>query len=154
MANFEIRRASPHDLTGGTYASAALRGTPVGQGADTETLALAGATNFLGFLRHDVTVAGPTLEHHFWPNQTVMPVKAGTYCTVERADEIDVEGANFLTITGTGTLASNTAVGTQLGFVSGKWREKQTGDHAYGMLAAQLTPETSGAVRLRIAVLY
>jgi hypothetical protein len=154
MAKFEIRRASPHDLTGGKYASAAPRGTPVGQGADTETLALAGATNFLGFLRDDVTVAGPTLEHHFWPNQTEMPVKAGTYCTVERADEIDVEGGDFLVISGTGQLASNTAVGTQLGLVSGKWRVKQSGDEAFGMLAAQLTPETESAVRLRIEILH
>lgn len=156
MAKFEIRRASPHALVSmGHYDSAAPRGTPLGAHAsDAAALSLAGAKTFLGFLRQDMTVAGPTTEQlaGVWPVDTPPPLKAGSYVDLEIADEIDVEGADFIVQSGTGAITSGASVGAGLGLNAGKWRLVQSGDREFGVLTAQLTPEDEGNTRIRIEV--
>jgi hypothetical protein len=155
MAKYELRQPYPGPLQSGKYAAAALRGTPMGAHAtDEESFDLAGPTTFIGFSRRDITVEGVTLEHHFWPGQgDNVPEKAGGYVTIERADEVDVEGNDFMVKSGTGQITDQTAVGTQLSFYGGKFRVAQASDQPYFMLAAQLTPETDGDVRIRCAAI-
>lgn len=152
---FEIRQPYPGYQLSGIYVSAAPRGTPLGSHAsDPTAFALAGANNFLGWLRRDVTVAGPTLEQHYWPGQTELPDKAGGYVTIERADEVDLEGADYLVASGgTNPIIAGSAPGTLVSFTGGKARLWQSGEVAHYKIAAHLTPETPGNLRVRLAAI-
>jgi phage protein U len=116
---------------------------------DEDTGALATA-HYVGFVTRDVTTDGPTLADHVYPGRLELPFEAGDKVSVEKADAVAAEGSDYILISGTGAITSGTAVGTQLSFVGGKFRVKQSADVAYFTLAAQLTPEEVGnSVRIR-----
>lgn len=150
MAEFEITQKGAGNSISRKFASATSRGVALGAKSDDATSAqLAQGTNFIGFVTRDVTTDGPALADHVYPGRLELPFKAGQEVAIEQADEIEAEGGTYLVTSGTGAISGSTAVGSKLSFKDGKLRVKQSADDAYFMLEAQLTPETSGAVRIR-----
>ena len=100
----------------------------------------------------EVATAGnprtPTEQLMGWGQET--PFIAGKEGSIEKADALDVEGSDYIYKSGTGSITTGTAVDTKLSFIAGKFREAQTGEIAQFRLAAQLTPETAGDVRIRV----
>lgn len=78
------------------------------------------------------------------------PFIAGSEGSIEKADALDVEGADYIFKSGTGAITTGTAAGTKLSFTTGKFYVAQADDIAQFRLTAQLTPETSGDVRIRV----
>ena len=156
MAEFEIRRGYPGNNISRKYASAAVRGLALGAHAsDPESAALAGGTNFIGFLTRAVQVGGPVLADHVYPGRLELPFNAGDEVSLCKADEVELEdkllvgtATTRLVTSGTGAISTSTSVGAELSFTSGKVYVKQSGDITYYTLSAQLTPETAGQVRI------
>lgn len=152
MTKFEILRAYAGFQASRKYASAAVRGTPLGAHAtDGESFALAGPKNFMGFLERDCTVEGPTLADHIYPGRLELPYKAGYEVSVIKASEFEAEGTDYLLLSGTGYLSSTTAVGTPITVENGKLRVAVLGtDNPYWTVSAKgLTPVDTDGVRLR-----
>lgn len=135
----------------GIYDAAAPVGTPLGMHASDPTkFSLAGGKTFQGFLTRKVTTDGPVLADHVFPNtRAELAFKAGEEVSLEQADEADI-GAGLCVTSGTGAIATNTAVGTGLSFVNGKIYQAQAGDFTFYRLSAQLPPQDGEAVRIRI----
>ncbi len=156
---FEILRAIAGWQASGVFDAAADRGTPLGAHAtDATKFVLAGSanapsatgSNFIGFLERGCTVLGPTLADHIYPGRLELPYKAGTEVSVIKAAEVEVEGADRILTSGTGTLDTNSVVGIKVTFRNGKFSAWQTGETAYFTLSANnLTPMDSGALRMR-----
>jgi hypothetical protein len=103
----------------GTYAVAAKRGIALAETAaqtnndGRPVFSLADGVNpFIGFLTRDVTVAGATLEDDFWPGRLETPFKAGQEVSVQKANEIEVEGSSYLTVAGVVGAVTITAGGS------------------------------------------
>ena len=64
--------------------------------------------------------------------------------------EIEVEGASYIQLTGTGLINGATAIGTPLSFVNGLFYVAQAGDTAYYNLTANnLTSSDGTSLRIR-----
>lgn len=160
---FEIRRAIAGYQASGVLDTAAVRGTPLGAHATVDgKFVLAGTasapaatgSNFVGFLERDCVVGGPTLPDHVYPNRIELPYTAGFEVSVIKAAEVEVEGGDRLLITGTGSLSTNTVVGTKITFREGKFAAAQSGETVYGTVSANnLTPATENALRMRFEML-
>jgi len=142
-------------------AMACPRGTAFGYDATTaDKIVLAGGKNFLGFVMREVVVGGPGLPDHVYPNRLELAYASGQEASLEKADEVEAEGSNFLVLSGTGALANNTAVDTQISFNNGKFYIAQTGDIPFykvsanpNMLAAAgVNPVVPGALRFRFEI--
>jgi hypothetical protein len=138
---FEITRfaagAQPGDriftLTGGD--TIRKRGVAVGTTTG-GAYAVAASGNFLGMLARDVTTDGPTLAQLRMihgpggagtdPNYEELPYKSGNVVALELADEFEAEGSDHLYTSGTGQVDADTAVGTLLEPIDGRWREDQS----------------------------
>jgi hypothetical protein len=71
--------------------------------------------------------------------------------SIEFAEAIEVEGTDYILTSGTGQITADTTAGTKLSFdSSGKFIEAQAADYAQFMLVAQMTPVTTGNVRIYI----
>jgi hypothetical protein len=175
-SKFEIlRRRSPLNQSGkfqspiyntGTFATlaagteTAVRGLALGAHAtDGESLDLAGGQNFVGFLTRRVTKGGLSLSDRVFGVTSATPVGLespfadGEPVTVEAAEEIEVEGPNYIMTSGTGALSSGTTLPQSLSFVTGRLRIAQAGDVVYGTLMANnLTAMADGNNDLRIRV--
>lgn len=90
----------------------------------------------------------PTEQLMGWGQES--PFIAGQEGSIEKADALDVEGADYIFKSGTGEITTGTAVGTKLSFTTGKFYVAQAADIAQFRLAAQMTPKTSGDVRIRV----
>lgn len=158
---FVAIRTAPGAMASGIYAIAAPLGTAVGAGSDVTLFALAGATNFVGHLTRQVTVAGPTLlDHLVGPtdaNGLELPlenvVKGGLMSSARKLLELEVEGTDYLVQSGTGAVTTSAAVGAQLGFIAGKLRLVQTNDQAVYAIRSQETPEDVGNTRVRLVAI-
>ena len=154
LSNFEIRREHPGKNISRVFDSTGSRGLALGPDAsDVTKAAVADGDQFLGFLTRDVTSTGPVLGDHVYPGRLELPFVAGGEVTLEKADEVEVEGeaanAGLVVTSGTGAITTDTAVGTGLSFYGGKWREVQTGEIAFYRLSGQITPVNGGSVRFR-----
>ena len=132
------------------------RGFALGAHATDPTLFdVAQHNTFIGHLTRMVRVGGLTLVDRVFgvtsetPVGVEAPFTAGQECTLEKAKEIEAEGSAYLVLSGTGALAANTAVGTNLSFNSGYLGITQTGQTPNYVLTAQLTPSVAGTVRIR-----
>ena len=153
---------------------AASYGTPLGASlsdgtyfrlADTQ----AGSRNFLGLLTRDVVSGGPTFVERMTgvrnaPNEAgtagmaglELPDKVGGYTTARMPEEIEAEGSEFLLTSGTGKLdaaGQSTAIPgtTEIAIVNGKYRIKQAGDGAVGVITAKGLDDQDGTtLRVRI----
>jgi hypothetical protein len=152
MAEFEIIRSYPGSNVSLAIPVVAARGVAMQTDGATPTQAkLAGAGgHFAGFLTRNVTATGPTLADHVYPGRIELDVKQGLECSLEKADAVEAEGPTHVLDSGTGLIDMNTAADTELAFREGKFAVKQNGETAYYKLAAQLTPETVGQVRIRV----
>lgn len=72
--------------------------------------------------------------------ETYPPTRIGDAASASKVLEIEVEGSDLIELSGTGAISSGTAVDTDLGLFSGKWRVKQGGDDLAGVLRNQLDP--------------
>lgn len=159
---FDIRRPdpgwrasrvfNPNQFAGLTTAGTLVisRGTALGPHAsDPNQCDMADGKNFIGFVMRDVNVGGPSLADHVYPNRLELPYALGTEVSMEKAYEVDAEGAGFLVTSGTGALSVATAVGATISFNDGRFYAAQTGDQVFYRVSAILTPTIAGNLRMR-----
>lgn len=161
MSNFEILRSKPGTISGVLPSTAYPVGKPLMRSAidaDTgaRTLALASG-RCDGFMTRasrepseGVTGNPRTAEEQLMGFGLETPFTAGREGSIEMADELEVEGDDYIMSSGTGAVDTNTAANVKLSFTQGRFYVAQTGDFAQFRVAAQLTPETSGATRIRV----
>jgi hypothetical protein len=133
----------------------AVGAVPVGGATanDPESFDYANANTFIGHLTRRVVVGGLSLADRVFGTTSPVPVgvESGFYdgleVTVEDAQEIEAEGASYLSATNPVTTA--TAVGTQLTFVAGLFSVAQAGQQNWYTLTANNLTSTDG-VSLRI----
>jgi hypothetical protein len=121
--------------------------------------------NFCGFLCVAVNKDGTTSvqgQLDYIRGSTNIPNKRGAICSLRvplPRGEIVVEGPpatavgynNMIVTSGTGALAANTTLWTELTMEKGAWRIAQPGEFVYGLLQqANLTPVTATNIRCRI----
>ncbi len=169
--SFEVLRRQPQLNASGAFTSAYLaasgvaavvgtesapRGLALGAHAtQSESLDLAGPNSFLGHLTRRVIVGGASLADRIFGVTSPVPVGVefgfadGLEVSVEKAEEIEAEGASYLLLTGTGLISAGTAIGTPLSFKNGLLYVAQAGDTAFYNLTANSLPSSDG-VSLRI----
>lgn len=151
---FEIKRTSPSrnvsmlTPTGNTYP----RGTAFQESDVLGTAELADGTKAKPmFITRKVLNGGPVLGDDVYPGRLELPFTAGDEASFEDAEEIELEGADFI-YGSTGAITSGTALDTEIAFKDGKARAAQSGEYVWGLLkSVSLTPEDS-ANTLRIRV--
>lgn len=146
MATFRITKESPKEHIQGTYASAAPRGFALGAGNSDGVFAVAASANFLGFLTNAITANGPalvdTLLKDYSRDDAAFPNKVGDTVSVCDADQVEVSGSDY--IDATNAVDENSAVGTRVSFLGGKFREAQEGDYVQFIVTAQLGDDADG----------
>lgn len=128
-----------------TFGSALPKYTPMGAASSTAA-AVAASGNFIGFLARAVVSAADaktfheTLELHGSINgdEGELPYTVGDYVSLVEIDEAEISGTDYLKVASTGAIANNTAIGTPLTFVAGKFAVAQTGEIPHFVLTAQL----------------
>ena len=168
----EILRRQPQSNASGGFTSAYLAGSGINavtgtesaprglalgaHATDPEQLALATGKTFTGHLTRRVVVGGMSLADRVFGVTSAVPVGTesgftdGMEVTVEKAEEIEVEGASYIQLTGTGLINGATAIGTPLSFVNGLFYVAQAGDTAYYNLTANnLTSSDGTSLRIR-----
>lgn len=148
MSQFEIRRRSPSQNISINLDFAASRGTPIMRDTTTPTKGALANGACLGFLTRDVQSGGPSVIERagLWGPRLEQPDGFGEV-TLELAEAVECEG-DFVLTSGTGALASNTAIGTLLSFKNGKFYVAQSSDEKTWRLGKLPTPETDGNVRI------
>lgn len=127
-------------------------------GADGDNLVdLAGPQNFVGHLTRRVTVGGLQLADRVFgvtnptPVGLESPFTDGLEVSMERAEEIELEGPTYLA-SGSNSITTNTPVGTGLTFQNGLIRcvnYSANEQPFYTLTANNLTPVNAGALRIR-----
>lgn len=148
MALFEVKRPYPGQRISLVYESAAKRGVAIQADTTTPSKGALATGDYLGFLTRDVVATLDVAERAVWPGRLELPFIAGGQVSIERADAIEAEGTDYLVTSGTGALAAETSLGTDLSFASGKLRVKQSGDRAVFKLREVQTPEVAGNLRI------
>lgn len=177
-AKFYITIHSKDNSISGVVPFLALRGTPLGiDPSNADGFILGNDTNFVGFLTRDTRLAtggsggssgiltagnlgGITLEDielgrtSATPVGLELPYVVGQEATAQKAREIEVEGAGFIMLSGTGALASNTTVPQDMTLdITGRWRIKQSSEHILGtLIAVGLQGVNDGASDLRVRI--
>ena len=169
---FEVLRKRPQLNASGKYTNASLaaggtgtitavRGLALGAHAtDPESFDLANHNNFIGVLTRRVIVGGLSLADRVFGVTSATPVGLespftdGLEVTVERAEEIECEGADYL-YSGTGIIVTGSTPGaTNLSYKDGKLRITQSGENVNALLTANnLTPMTAGNLRIRAVMI-
>jgi len=144
-SKFEIRRQYAGSHISRMFTGVVDRGLALGPDDSDPTVAVvATGTKFLGFLTRPVTALGSTLEDAVYPGRLEGPFKSGGEVTLEKADEVEVEGelanAGLLNTSGTGAITALTSIGTGLSFYNGKLRQAQGGEEVFYRLSGVLTP--------------
>lgn len=148
MSNFQIRRLSPHSRVSINIPFAAPRGTAIQVDTTTPANGALATADYVGFLTRDVVASLDVSERAIWPGRLELPTLVGEQATLERADAIEVEGADYIVLSGTGAITGGTTLGTELSFAGGKLRQKQASDRAIFKLREFVTPLTGGNLRL------
>lgn len=138
----------------------AVRGLALGAHlTNSEQFDLAQGGSFYGHLTRRVTTGGLSLSDRVFgvtsatPEGLESPFSDGDSVTVERAEELECEGPNYIMLSGTGSISSGTTVPQNLSFVTGRLRIAQAGDVVcYTLAANNLTPTDDGLTDLRIRV--
>jgi hypothetical protein len=152
-----IPQDGPSNHTSAVYNSVAPRGQAVGaHSTDPDQFALAQHNNFIGHLMRDVTLEGLTLEDRVFgrtsdtPAGLEGPAKVGDHVSARQAVEIELEGPEYLWLSGTGALSSGTAVPANLSYLHGRLRVSQGSEQVnYTLVANNLDPSEEGALRIR-----
>lgn len=158
MSSFVPRVYSPLPNVGHlTYGSAVAEFMPLGP-SDATSLGLAGATSFLGFVNRAVVSAADhatalekaTMYGAEVQDRVGLPYKVGDTVSLVDVQEADVSGADRVVGSSTGAITSSTALGTQLSFNAGKFREVQSGETARYEIVAQLGNDADGDNTIRV----
>lgn len=98
---------------------------------------------------------GTQLTYDLLPHRELArPDVIGSCVTAREVLEAEFEGAERLTLTGTGDLSAATA-GTKLSYVAGKLRELQSGDTHVADIVAVLTPVSEdNDIRFRVQFIH
>jgi len=99
-----------------------------------------------------VSTGNPRTDSELLWNQGLeTPFRAGYEGSIEKLEEFEVEGGDYIVKSGTGAITTETSAGTELSWADGKVYAAQAGDYAECVLVAQLTSvESTGDVRLRV----
>jgi len=158
VLNASAKFASSQILTAAAGTETAVRGLALGQHpTDPDSFTLANGQSFLGHLTRRVTIGGLTLSDRVFGVTSATPVglespnKDGDAMSLERAEEIECEGPNYIMTSGTGAITSGTTVPQNLSFTTGRLRIAQAGENVvYTLTANNLTPTDDGNNDLRI----
>ncbi len=172
-AKFYITRHDPSNNASGVMTSLALRGAPLGADpANEANFVIANADNFIGFLTRDMRTAagtptdgnigGITLEDielgrtSDTPVGLELPFVVGQEVSVQKAREIEVEGPNYIMLSGSGAISAGTTVPQKMTLdVTGRWRITQSSETVNGTLTANNLPAVDDGLsdlRIRIEV--
>lgn len=153
-----LRRSNGSGNASGIYDSAAARG--VGLGAhptDSTRFALAEHNSFIGVLTRDVSATGLSLADRVFGRTSDTPVGleapfiAGKEVSVEKPEEMELEGSDYILLTGTGALSSATTIPQKLSYLQGRLRITQSGEDVNFYLTANNLPATDGSsLRIRV----
>jgi hypothetical protein len=163
MPNFLIRRSTPGTISGILPATEMPMGKALyisAKDADTgeNTFALASgrADGFVTReVREDVgSTDAELVDKSMGLALFEMPFQVSKPGSIEFADALEVEGSDFIFGSGTGEVTADTAAGTKLSFVSGKFYVAQAGDYAQYILVKQMTPETEGDTRIYVEKIH
>ncbi len=152
MNLFEITKKSPRPVnTLLTPTAAAVRGMAMMESATTPGQAVLadGTAPIRGFQTRDSKVGGPDLGDVIYPGRLELAFVAGEEGTYEHAEEVEAEGANFVSADGTVGVLAGTAINTPLSFVAGQFVKAASGQFVEFILVELPTPEIPGNVRLR-----
>jgi hypothetical protein len=166
---FEITRRRHTLNASGKYTNPLLSGSVAGTETAPRGLALgahptdeaaldtAQHNNFIGHLTRRVVVGGLSLADRVFGVTSAAPVglespfSDGLEVTVERAEEAEMEGTDYLWTSGTGAISASTPVPSSLSYLNGRLRVAQANEIVnYTLMANNLTPLTSGALRIRV----
>lgn len=148
MSLFQVTRPYPGQRISLKMTFAAKRGTAIQADTTTPANGALATGDYLGFLTRDVVASLDVTERVIWPGRLELPTLVNEQASLERADAIEAEGNDYVVNSGTGALASNTTLGSELSFVNGKFRLKQSSDRAVFRLREVLTAEVSGNLRI------
>jgi hypothetical protein len=124
-------------------------------GTGENTFAVATTSNFLGFAtRATRTTTGSTdaelVDASMGISNSEMPFTCSKPGAVEFAEALEVEGSDYITVTGTGAITTGTSENTELTFRSGKFAASSSGETVFYKLVHVMTPATAGAVRIYV----
>jgi hypothetical protein len=124
---------------------------------DEGQFALAGPSTFTGHLTRRVVVGGMSLSDRIFGVTSPIPVGVetaftdGLDVTVEKGEEVELEGSAYILTSGVAAVLTSTPVGTQLSFRNGQVCVQQTGDTAWNTLTANNLTSTDGSsLRIRM----
>lgn len=158
MSLFEGRRAYPGQNISVKIPFAAVRGKAIMRDTTNPDRGALATGTALGFLARDVVVGGPSVTDRaqVFPGRLELQDAVDGQCSLEHFDEVEVEGSDYILLSGTGAIAANTTRGTKLAFSSGKFYQAQNGDEPQFLLADNsglantgLTVEVQGNIRIR-----
>lgn len=159
---FEITRRDP-SLNASGKLSALVAGTELKRGValgahgqNEDEFDLAQHDNFIGHLTRDAKETPLALADRVFGVTSTSPVgleapfKIGEEVSVEKAHELECEGADYIWTSGSGAISSATAVPSKLSFLEGRLRVTQSNEIVnYILTANNLTPNTAGNLRIR-----
>lgn len=158
MANyFKITRALPGNAVSALINFVAPRGLAVQFDATKPSTFGLGTAEFKKahftrgfFLERDV-LSEISLEQSVFFKDFLTPEKVGNRVTARMAQEVEIEGLELVLTSGTGAMAANTTIGTELSFHLGRFRQKQSGEEVVGWLRENITAEESAnVVKIRV----
>lgn len=159
VSKFDItRRNNGAGNASGIYDAVAPRGLALGgHPTDATKFTLAESNNFVGVLTRDITLTGLTLEDRMFgrtsddPVGLEAPFTAGDPVSVEKPEEMELEGYDLFIQSGTGAITTATTIPQKLGYFGGRLRISQSGEDVNFHLTANNLTSTDG-VLLRIRV--
>ncbi|HEY1171037.1 MAG TPA: hypothetical protein VGH19_06660 [Verrucomicrobiae bacterium] len=129
---------------------AAIIGQAVMADATDPTKGIVASGRFEGFLTRPVVDGAPALSDIVFPGRGPLPFTMGHEAQVVLADEVEMEGEDYIVESGTGALAAVSAVGKKITPYQGKWRETQSGEVPFFVVQAVLTSlDSENSFRIR-----
>ena len=124
---------------------------------DSEAFDFAQHNTYIGNLTRRVVVGGLDLASRVFGVTSAVPVglespfQDGLEVTVERPEEMELEGSTYLVVSGTGAITTSTAIGANLSYYNGLLRASQTNEIVNFQLTANNLTSTDGtSLRIRV----
>lgn len=150
LNNFEITREYPGNPRSLLIDFECLRGVAVMQDATDPSKGALASGRLEGFVTRPVVENAPALADIVFPGRGPLPFTKGHEAQVVLADEVEMEGTDYIVESGTGALAAVSALGKKITPYLGKWRETQNGEVPFFQVQAVLTAVNTGnSFRLR-----
>ncbi len=158
VSKFDItRRNQGASNASNIFDVAAPRGLALGAHAtEPDRFTLADHSNFIGHLTRDVVAGGLSVNDRFFGRTSADPVgleapfTPGDPVSVEKAEEIELEGADYLWLSGSGSVSTSTTIPQKMSFLQGRLRISQSGEDVNYYLTANNLPATDGvSLRMR-----